>query len=290
MRDRSVTLSARGIGVAPDGSPPLVGREREFDRLRERLDATFSGVGTLILLSGEAGIGKTSLAAAIGQHAMGRGAIVLTGRCYDRTETAPYGLWTDLFARYALGERPSTLPSVPPAFARPDGMGAIPNQVTLFRQVYDFVQVIAARHPVVLILDDLHWSDPESLDLLRRLARQLHTLPVLIIAAYRSDHLSHEHALNVVVPLLVREADADRIVLDRLTKADLLEYVARRFALPDRDAAALADDLHARTEGNPFFMTEVLHALRDEGILRRGANAWALGDLRTARIPPSSGK
>ena len=90
------------------------------------------------------------------------------------------------------------------------------------------MRAITAMHPMVIILDDLHWSDPASLDLLRPLARMVSALPILIIAAYRSDRLPREHALNVVASLLVREADADRIVLDRLTKVDLRAYVAGR--------------------------------------------------------------
>ena len=278
-------LAGHDFGVSPDWPLRLVGRQGEYALLRERLDAALLGTGSLVLVSGEAGIGKTSLAAAIGQHATGLGAIVLTGRCYDRTETAPYGLWIDLFARYRRVERPSTLPSVPPAFARQDSVAAIPNQATIFHQIDDFMRAITTMHPMVIILDDLHWSDPASLDLLRPLARMVSALPILIIAAYRSDRLPREHALNVVASLLVREADADRIVLDRLTKVDLRAYVAGRFTLPDGDAAALVKYLHARTEGNPFFVTEVLHALREEGILRQEADVWALGDLRAARIP-----
>src|SRR4051794_5480766 len=78
----------------------LVGRERELAILRERLCAAFAGRGTLILIGGEAGIGKTALAEALLVDAQHRGALTLVGRCYDLTETPPYGPWVEIFARY----------------------------------------------------------------------------------------------------------------------------------------------------------------------------------------------
>src|SRR5207244_7067684 len=105
--------------------PRLVGREREQAALREHLAAALAGQGGLVLLGGEAGIGKTALAEALAAEAVAQGALVLVGRCYDLSETPPYGPWTEAFARYRGG---AGLPPRPPALARPGRTGAAAGQ------------------------------------------------------------------------------------------------------------------------------------------------------------------
>src|SRR5262249_2657321 len=151
------------------GNPPsLVGRERELSLLRQHFDAAFEGHGSLVLIGGEAGVGKTSVAEAICREASERDALVLVGHCYDLTETPPFGPWVELFARYQPGDR---MPALPAAFARRGTVGAVTSQAALFQQVTDFFLILAASRPLVLLLDDLHWSDPASLDLLRVVTR-----------------------------------------------------------------------------------------------------------------------
>src|SRR5689334_16304384 len=103
-------------------APLLVGRERERDLLLDHCVTALAGRGSLALINGEAGIGKTALAEAACREAAEQGALVLVGRCYDLTETPPYGPWLDLFARYAVTD---TLPSPPPAFAARGTVGRI---------------------------------------------------------------------------------------------------------------------------------------------------------------------
>jgi predicted ATPase len=150
-------------GSRERGVPLLVGRERELTTLREHLAAALAGRGGLVLIGGEAGIGKTTLAEATLREAADGGATVLVGRCYDLTETPPYGPWRDLFAH---------APDAGAGFAGSlEGeAGAVPNQGALFDRVRIFFADLAARRPVVAFLDDLHWADPASLDLLRYLA------------------------------------------------------------------------------------------------------------------------
>ena len=101
-----------------DGAPPLVGRERELALLRERLAAALVGRGGLVLLSGAAGIGKTALTEALGAEAAERGALVLTGRCYDLSETPPYGPWTELFEEYRAAAAADGQPAPPALLAQ----------------------------------------------------------------------------------------------------------------------------------------------------------------------------
>src|SRR5438067_11845897 len=98
----------------PGMNPPsLVGRDRELAALREHLIAALAGHGSLVLIGGEAGIGKTALAEALCREANEQGALMLAGRCYDLTETPPYGPWVELFGRY---QEMAGMPSRPPAF------------------------------------------------------------------------------------------------------------------------------------------------------------------------------
>src|SRR5262249_48678442 len=162
----------------------FVGRDRELAFLRRRLFAAVAGNGGLVLIGGEAGIGKTALADAVCQEALGMGVLVLTGRCYDLMETPPYGPWIELFGRY---QRTDSMPLLPPAFTVRGNIGSVTNQAALFRDIVDFFATLSAVRPVVLLLDDVHWADPASFDLLRVLAREFAPLPLLLIATYRAD-------------------------------------------------------------------------------------------------------
>ncbi len=265
----------------PDASPSLVGRDREQDALRRHMAAALAGHGSLALIGGEAGIGKTALAEAACAEAAERGALVLIGRCYDLSETPPYGPWIELFARY---RQQGGLPPLPDAFARRGTVGEVTSQAALFQQALDFFTALAEARPLVLLLDDLHWADPASLDLLRFLARSVAAMPLLILATYRADELTRRHPLYQLLPTLVREAHADRLDLQRIEEADIRALVAARYALPSGDTARLVAYLHARSEGNPFFLGELLRTLEAERILRRG-DGWALGNLTQIRVP-----
>jgi predicted ATPase len=124
------------------GSPLLlVGRDGELGVLHEQLAAALAGHGSLVLTGGEAGIGKTALADALCRDAEAQGALVLTGRCYDLTQTPPYGPWVGVFGQYHRADR---LPAPPPAFAHRGTIGAVASQAALFREVTAFVAEFAA--------------------------------------------------------------------------------------------------------------------------------------------------
>jgi hypothetical protein len=175
-------MADRPASPSPFAATPLVGRERERATLRAALDAALAGRGALVLIGGEAGIGKTALAEWTLAGAVERGALALVGRCYDLAETPPYGPWVEAFGRAPHG---GDVPA-PPDLAGSPGAA---SQATLFAQVRDYLAALAARQPLVLLLDDLHWADPASLDLLRFLGRALADLPLLLLATYRADEL-----------------------------------------------------------------------------------------------------
>ena len=261
----------------PSATPPLVGRERELAALREHLAAALVGHGSLMLIGGEAGVGKTALAEDLLAEASHQGAIVLVGRCYDLSETPPYGPWAEALARAPAGD------GLPPS---PDFSGAgATSQAALLGQVRDHLAALAARCPVVLLLDDLHWADPASLDLLRTLARGLADMPLLALATYRADEVPGGHPLAALLPLLVREARAARLDLRPLNDDAIAALVAARYALGAADLDRLVGYLARRSEGNALFLGELLRTLEGEGLLLRDEAGWAVGDLAATPVP-----
>jgi ATP/maltotriose-dependent transcriptional regulator MalT len=276
-------VSAADRSVLPDSAPPLlVGRERELALLRHHLHATLAGHGSLVLISGAAGIGKTTLAEALCREAGEQGALVLIGRCYDLTDTPPYGPWVELFGRY---RQEDGLPPLPNAFTTRGTVGAVASQATLFQQVHDFFTALTAQQPVILLLDDLHWADPASLDLLRSLARSLADLPLLLLVTYRSDELTRHHPLYQLLPTLIREAHPVRLTLHPLTAHDLHALIGTHYRLTAADDARLLAYMQAYAEGNPFFVGELLRTLEEEAMLRQTDDRWQLGDLEGIAVP-----
>jgi predicted ATPase len=207
---------------------PLVGRERELALLRETFDGALEGHGGLVLVGGEAGIGKTTLVQAFIAEAAEQGALVLTGGCYDLTVTPPYGPWLDIADRYP--DDPS-LPELPEVLKRGTGVGELTSQLALFEVARDFLTEVATVQPLVLVLEDLHWADPASLDLLRFLARQLDGHRLLIVVTYRDDEVGVDHHLYRLLPPLVRESNPMRLDLRRLERPDIATLVARQYRL-----------------------------------------------------------
>src|SRR5215212_1069784 len=179
---------------------PLVGREHELAVLRDRLGAAVRGQGSLVLLGGEAGIGKSTLVESIAREATDASFLVLTA-------TPPYGPWQGLSTNGSTG-LPTPLAT---ALAATSGSTEVGGQAALFAGVRDGLAVVAREQPVVVVLEDMHWADPASLDLLRVLTRRPAALSLLVIVTYRIDELTRRHPLYQLIPVLVREAGAERI-------------------------------------------------------------------------------
>jgi DNA-binding CsgD family transcriptional regulator len=267
--------------LAPAAAPSFVGRGRERRLLGDRLRAALDGHGSLVLVGGAAGMGKTALARAIGDEAAEQDFAVLTGQCYDLVETPPYGPWRELLA----DAPPVPGMSLPAPFAADARADDTPSQLTIFARVQDYLTALATRQPLLLVLEDLHWADPASLDLLRFLCRSLRTTPLVVLGLYRGDELDRAQPLYQVFPDLVREADATRVDLAPLTDDDIRSLVHARYGLAAADERRLAAYLTVRSEGNALFCVELLRALEEERFLRARAGGWMLHDLTRARVP-----
>jgi predicted ATPase len=217
--------------------PVLVGRAREQVLLRTRLAQALIGQGSLVLLSGRAGIGKTALAEEIGRAAAAQGALFVSGRCYDLAETPPYGPWAMLLAR--IPDIPD-LPQAVRELAQPDTLVDTPSQDALFVHLHTLIMAVAARQPLVFLLDDMHWADHISLEFLRYLSRRADTLPLLLIATYRADELTRHHPLYALLPILAHEAHVARLELHRLSADAVRTLVNARYGLQARGEGRLA--------------------------------------------------
>ena len=260
----------------------IYGRDRERAQLRELLDDAIAGHGSLVLISGEAGIGKTTLADELINEAEERDCLVLSGGCYDLTTTPPYGPWSEALRGY---QPQDDQPPVPAWFSDPNAMGQVGSQTALFEETRRFFSEVAQIQPLIVVLEDFHWTDSASLEALRYLGRTLHDTAILLVVTYREDELTRRHELYQLLPLLVRESQAQRIHLHQLDQDDIREIVAGRYELEESDTERLVDHVTERSEGNPFFAEELLQGLEDTRVLQHTADGWLLGNLERARVP-----
>ena len=262
--------------------PFVIGREQEQQQLRERLAALAAGTGSLVLLAGEAGIGKTTLTDWLAWAAEQQGALVLTGGCYDLTTTPPYGPWGRLTSEWP--DDPA-LPVLPVELRAGTGMGAIRNQTEFIEFFDDFLARAGVIRPLLLLLEDFHWADQASLDVLRGLARTVSGKRVLMVVTYRDDELTSRHPLAQIIPLLVRESGAERMTLFRLDPPAMRDLVVSRYRFTDHDTDLLGRYVYQLAEGNPFFTGEILRTLEEVGALQQTQGHWRLANLERVQVP-----
>ena len=246
-------------------SEVFVGRARELGQLERALAATQVGSGATALVSGEAGIGKTRLASELARHARDAGFGVLVGRSIDLVGTElPYQPFLE--ALRPLG-----------GFPQADG-GTAGSQLRVFQETLALLGERAAAAPVLLVLEDLHWADTSTLDLVLFLAHNLNDRRVLLLATCRADEPSSAERLRRLADGVRRSGSALVLELGPLRHEELTMLLGARAGAPP--PAALTEAIVARSEGNPFFAEELLAAAGDQlGDLPRG-----LRDLLLQRV------
>ena len=199
------------------------------------------------------------------------------------TITPPYGPWIELFRQFADEDGSVLVPKF--ALNRPDvdGFGSLD---ALAEEVRQFLESASEHRPLVLILEDLHWSDAASLDLLRVLGRCITDHQVLLVVTYRSDELTRRHRLSRLLPLLIRESHAGRVDLTQLDRTAISDLVRERYTLSPIDHHRLTDWLVDYAEGNPFFIEELLFSLTSTHLRQDADGSWSLSDLESPSVPP----
>jgi class 3 adenylate cyclase len=280
---------------------PFAGRAEAYETLLLAWKETLEGGCRAVLVSGEPGIGKTRLVTELVRHAHDVGTTILWGRC-DEELGAPFEPFAEALRHYAQcvtperlraelgplgGELTRVLPELAvrvPGLATPMSADPDTERHRLFEAVTDLLAEISHTDPVILVIDDIHWSDKPSLLLLRHLLRAGTPMRLFVMATYRDTDLDRTHPLADVLADLRRVPGVSRLDLAGLDASEvtaLMESTAGHDL--DQSGIDLARALHGETEGNPFFVGEVLRHLAESGVLIQRDGRWTsdftIGDV-----------
>src|SRR2546421_4290704 len=267
--------------------PIIVGRTAELTSLRLLIDRTRSGQGQVVLVSGEAGIGKSRLVAEAKAYAAAQNFLLLQGNCFQMDSSYPFAPLLDVLR---TSSQPTPLANDPDPIVLEFAQllpelalsltGPLPvplpdpeqEKRRLFAALTRFFKEQARQHPVLLVIEDLHWCDDISLDFLQSLARFCAAQPLLLLMTYRSDEV--QPSLQRCLAQLDRARLSQELRLVPLSHSDVDAMLSAMFALPETERANLLDLIYPLTEGNPFFVEEVLTALVSRGELLSRDGAW----------------
>ena len=241
-------------------SPVLIGRSRELSLLVEWLAEASTGGPRLVVIGGEAGIGKTRLVTEFARLAAEQGARVLLGAAADYGAGGlPFGAIAEAFRPVGFAEVVKTgqLTEGAAESGEPvDRASDLHPQLRLFESLLAQVERLAADRPLLLALDDMHWADSSTREFLAFLGRNLGSTRLLVLATYRSDDVGRDHPLRRYLTELGRGERVERLTIERLGRAEVREQL-RAISGDDPDER-LVDRLFARAQGNPFFSEELL--------------------------------
>src|SRR6266700_1072580 len=290
--------------------PVLIGRAAELTTLRLLVDRARSGTGQIVLLSGEAGIGKSRLVAEAKTYATAQGFLLLQGLCFPTDRSCPYAPLLDLLRSHLATSSPEQVdtemgslasalsPLLPDLLPLPSGLPPLPpldpeqEKRRLFAALAHLFLRQATKQAVLLIVEDLHWSDEMSLDFLHFLARRCAASPLLVLLTYRSDEV--HPSLSHFLAQLDRERLAQEFALAPLTQSEVSTMLSAIFALRRAVFTAhpllqgdLLDAMYSITEGNPFLIEELLKSLIEAGDIFYEHGHWQRKELGEWHIPRS---
>ncbi len=254
------------LGALP--SRPLVDREAELTRGQEIVDAVAAGSGRLLLVTGEPGVGKTRLSQEITRVVHNRGFRIAAGSCYEASEAIPYYPFIEILQslrRTSPPELHARMLQTWPYLGRllpglgtdaPSGENPAEDRQRLFWSLTSFLTDLVTSGPVALLLDDLHWADATTLDLLQHLAHTTRTLPILLLATYRDVEVHRGHPLEATLRELRRQQLCESISLKRLGREATRELLISTLG-SQPSSEVVVDLIFGRTDGNPFFVEEI---------------------------------
>ncbi len=274
--------------MAEAPAPIVVGREAELARLQSWSALVIEGRRRIVFVAGEAGIGKTTFVRAFLDSLSGSAARIGRGQCVEQYGAGePYMPVLEALTRLcqeAGGERvvellrkfaPTWLAQMPAllSYADREQLQATAQGVTqqrMLREMAQALEALAAETPLMLALEDLHWSDFSTLELISAIARRAEPARLLILGTYRpTEMLANDHPLRAMKQELELHRNCEELRLKLLSETDVAAYLARRFADNDtaRSLAGVASLIHERTDGNPLFMVNVVDYLLEHGSL-----------------------
>jgi predicted ATPase/class 3 adenylate cyclase len=271
----------------------FVGRDAEVERLRQLWKEAAAGERRVALLAGEPGVGKTRLAAQVAQRVHEQGGVVLAGRC-DEDLGVPYQPFVEALRHFAdhtshqnLGERlgryGGELARLVPELGQwvpdlPTVLHSDPEteRYRLFDAVAGWLAALTAEEPVLVVLDDLQWAAKPTLLLLRHVLRSPESLRLLVVVTYRDTDLGRAHPLTDFLADLRRAGGVERFSLGGLDRAGVGAFIeaAAGHELADEEGVAFVGAVWEETEGNPFFVAEVIRHLSETGRIERRDRRW----------------
>jgi tetratricopeptide (TPR) repeat protein len=283
----------------PGAREPFVGREQELTRLDELLEHAQAGRGVVVLLSGEAGIGKSFLAGEWMRRVRDRDPEIALcrGRCVEQYGTAeaylPFldGLGTllvgparDLMAGLLRTYAPTWCLQLPALATTPEAQETLRRQTVgatkerMLREMGDVFEAASVSGPVVGLLEDVQWADPSSADLVRHLNNRISRQRLLILLTYRPEEVeARDHGLRDFFRELRAQAHGHELHLAPLARGEVAAYLDARFPghqFPER----LATEVHAKTEGHPLFVSSLAQFLVERGWVRTDSGSWTLDE------------
>lgn len=281
---------------APAGQllcPTVLGRDAELAQIAEGLARAGSGAGETVIVGGEAGVGKTAFVRRAQELAAERRFRLLTGLTHEASAGLPYfpfvsavrsgfrGLEHERLGRVLQQVAPA-LAQLFPELGHQAAQAAPPSGIERHRltvSFQDLLRAFAHETPVLLVVEDLHWADEASLELLHELARELRDARVLLLATYRSDELHRRHPFLRTLAALQRERLVTTIQLRRLSVDEIGEAIRLILGHQDPVSTEFRDAIYARCEGNPFFAEELIKALAESGEIfrREDTRRWTRG-------------
>ena len=279
--------------------PRLVGRDEQLFVLEDALLAAHRGESRLIALGGEAGMGKTRLARELARRAQRLSWSVLWGACSEAELPIPYLPLVEAVGNYlstqdterlsdSLGAARRELAQLFPQLGKDEPAAPVGDpaqaKLRLFEAVVGLLGEVAHERGLLLILEDVHWADSATRELLDHLCRRLTSLRSLLLLTYRSDELDRRHPLTPLLQSWRRSGTAELVALSPLNEREIAEMIAA--ILEDEHLEpGFRELMYARTEGNPFVLEEMLKEVIDRGDLRRSGSSWQRRSLEDLRIP-----
>jgi tetratricopeptide (TPR) repeat protein len=301
-RQQTVAQELPAGGDNPLYRRTFVGRENEVRQLQQAFDAALSGQGGLVMVVGEPGIGKTALCEQLATYVALRGGKALVGHCYEEGSLSlPYLAFVEAMRTYVMAREPDGLRSdlgtgaadvariISEVRDRVQGVELRPasdpedDRWRLLQAITSFLRNASTVQPLCIVLEDLHWADRGTLDLLLHVSRNLQGARLLVVGTYRDVEVDRAHPLSGALAELRRSSNFSRVPLRGLT----VDEVHRMYEALRGQATpwAQAEAVHRQTEGNPLFVQEVLRYLVEEGFVVREEGRYVAQQGIGAGIP-----